>query len=340
MIFDARRLGFGVAMAVVVLSVMEACGYTLFLAKKGKLPYRFASENFYGEAHQYMTDHPYLPYFPSKGRVGSVEFNSWGGVGAEPESAKRRVRVLCYGGSSTFDDKWPGHLRRMLGERYEVLNMAQNGATTADTLVKLSLLDQDLRPDYVLLYEGINDLESSYAVGFRSDYSHRRRHIGAYPYPILKRLPRWLDYSSAFTLLKWKLIGARGDLHDHYTRPFGVYDYQAGPFGLQTYRRNLMTIHAVAKAVGARLVLGTAQYHKAGAERTLGRDFADGWEKGIATENGIVRELAKADRSILLADVERSFQPSDQTLVDFCHLTDAGGERVARAFYQALRKSP
>lgn len=322
-----------------MLIAVEACGYLVFLLKKGRLPYTFASENFYGEPHLYLSDHPYLPYFPQKAKAGGIEFNSWGGRGPEPERPKKRPRILCYGGSTTFDHLWPGFLQEMLGPGVEVLNMAQNGATTADTLVKLALLDVDLQPDYILALEGINDLEPSYATGFRPDYSHRRRHIGGHPYPVLRRLPRWLEYSSMFTLLKWKLVGARADLHDHYTRPFGVYDFKNGPFGLDTFQRNLRHINELAESAGAKLVLGTPPFYYQGAERAFGKDFAAGFQRGIRLENQIIRELAAKEPNILLAEAAGSFTPAEEHMVDFCHFKPAGARLVAKAFYEALRKA-
>lgn len=333
------RLAFLPLFGIVAMLLVEGTGYLAFLLKYRQLPYPFATAQFYQEVHLYMADHPYLPYLATKGSSGGVEFNTWGDRGPELESPKRRVRLLCYGGSTTYDARWPWALQKMLGaDKYEVVIAAQNGATSADTLVNFLLIHQDFQPDYVLALEGINDLESSYTPGFRPDYAHRRRKIGASAYPVFDRLPRWFNLSSAYVLLRWRIVGPRGDLRALFTRP-GSYDFERGPFGLPTFERNLRTLNLLARSVGARLVLGTPPYHRAKAERRLGRAFADGWKKGLDAENAIVRRLAAGSSGILLADSARHVPVEDAYFQDFCHFTDEGGRLVAESFYDALKRA-
>lgn len=340
--------GFAAAAALLALLLVEACGQALFLAKFRRLPYAFAREQFHGEARLYMTDHPYLPYLATKGRASeNVEFDSRGARGPEPESPKRRVRLVCYGGSTTFDgshrreETWPGMLEEMLGaDRYEVINAAQNGAATPDSLVNLALLQSDLKPDYVLALEGINDLESSFMPGFRPDYAHRRRKIADERYPVFRRLPRWLDASSLYVLLRWKLVGPRGDLHAMFSRPGLAYDFENGPFGLATYRRNLVHLDAIARENGARLVLGTPPFRDGAARSMFGEEFARGFRRGIDAHNAIVRELARSRPNVLLAEVSASFpEPTDALMTDFCHFTAEGNRLVASAFRDAVARA-
>lgn len=92
----------------------------------------------------YMSDHPYLPYIATKGKayvnedswgkIAPVEFNSYGDRGPEPDSPKRRTRLIAFGGSTTFGarsslaETWPGKLETLLGaDRYEIINAAQTG---------------------------------------------------------------------------------------------------------------------------------------------------------------------------------------------------------------------
>lgn len=327
------------------LLLAECLGWALFLIKFRETPRAFSARHFHPQIRFYMTDHPYLPYLATPGEVGHIRFNSKGDRGPELEVPKRRIRLLCYGGSTTFDGAhpwektWPGLLQSLLGtERYEVVIAAQNGATTADTLVNYALVHQDSQADYVLTYEGINDLESSYAPGFRTDYAHRRRKIASPPYPIFTRLPRWLEFSSLYTALRWKLLGPRGDLHAQFSRPT-KYDFENGPFGLDAFRRNLESLHALARARGATLILGTAQYYQPWADDHFGRDFGNGWRRGIAAENDIQRALARGLPGASLAEVAASFAPTPEHMTDFCHLTEAGNALVARAFHEAVKRA-
>src|SRR5579863_189502 len=171
-----RSISFSIVALMVFVVSIETTGYVLFFLKHKETPHIFALEQFENRyENHYVTDHPYLPYLAREGVWKNIRFNSLGDRGSEPDMPKRRIRVICFGGSTTYDmvhdeeHTWPGILQRMLGPKYEVINAAQNGATSADTLINLELLHIDLRPDYVLVLDGINDLESSFAVGFRPD---------------------------------------------------------------------------------------------------------------------------------------------------------------------------
>jgi lysophospholipase L1-like esterase len=337
-------------LAVFILG--EAISQIYIRYKHQQSPYSLGTSAF-KRVRLYMSDHPYLPYIATQGKayvnedswgeIAPVEFNSYGDRGPEPDNPKRRIRLIAFGGSTTFGarstlaETWPGQLESLLeDDKFEVINAAQNGATTADTLVNLSLIHIDLQPDYILIYHGTNDLESSYAVPFRSDYAHRRRDIANIP-KIFEVFPRWFDYSALYVLGRSAFLGnrAEGNLWARYTRRTEM-DYENGPFGLATFRRNLRNIVAVAQANGAKVVIGTFQYYKEWAESNHSAEFADAWEHGIKEENRIIREIAASDPGVLLADVAEAFEPSPEYLWDFCHLTPSGNEKIAKEFYKAL----
>ena len=108
-----KKLIFTVLTAVMVIVVVEAVGTGLFYVTHGEWPSAFAQRAF-PNVRLTIPDHPYLPYYASKGRAGHIRFNSLGGRGREPETPKQRIRVVCFGGSTTFDGKtawertWPG----------------------------------------------------------------------------------------------------------------------------------------------------------------------------------------------------------------------------------------
>ncbi len=347
----AKSLLFTGALIALFLFVVEAASQAMFRVRHGQSPRAFAAGHLYRYEHRYRTDHPYLPYIARKGAYDILRFNSLGDRGPEPESPKRRIRLVCYGGSTTFDaahsdeETWPGMLQAMLGTgRHEVINAAQNGATSADTLVNFALLHADLRPDFLLVLDGINDLESSYQTGFRSDYSHRRRKIPDFPFPFLDSLPRWLDRSALWVQFRFSLTGDQRDLHELYTI-HGEFDFERGPFGLEAFRRNLLSLDALAAAHGAKLVLGTPPFYRAKADKLQwaleapGIPFGAPWQKGIDAENRVIRELARTRKNVRLAEVAGSFIPSERTMTDFCHLNADGNRKVAEAFYAALKRA-
>lgn len=340
----AKAAAFTAALFVLGWLCVEACGYGLFFLKHRMTPARFAATRIDTPVHHMMTDHPYLPYLAKPGTYGALTFNSLGDRGPEPETPKRRKRVVCFGGSTTFDGShpiegtWPGLLQKKLGSGYEVINAAQNGATSADTLVSFALLHWDLAPDFVLAMDGVNDLESSYFPGFRPDYAHRRRKIPDVRYPALDRAPRAFNYSAVWVLLRWTLQGPSADLHDLYSRP-GSYDYEHGPFGLPTFERNLRELAALSRERGAKLVVGTPQFYSPWALAHFGDAFEEAFKRGLDAENEIVRALPKSERGVFVAEVARSFAPTEKEMTDFCHLTEAGNEKVAAAYFAAIKKA-
>jgi lysophospholipase L1-like esterase len=339
----AKHAVFGLLTALLILIVVEAGGYSLFYLVHGELPHAYGARTF-KVMRLTVTDHPYLPYFRTSG-LGQIRLNSLGDRGPEPDVPKRRLRILCFGGSTTFDQEhgwdetWPGQLQRMLGaDSVEVLNAAHNGDTTAETLVKLAMIHGDLQPDLVLVYHGHNDLEASYAHGFRSDYAHRRRDVSPTPYPVFDRLPRWLDYSSGFVALRSYLVGYRGSMWNLYTRPGKGLDLVHGPFGLPTFERNLRSIDAMARLAGARVVLGTFQYYRPWAEVNQGPEWAAAWERGIDAQNDIIRDLARREENIRVADVARAFVPTPDHMLDLCHLKPPGNREIAAAYAAVVRE--
>lgn len=340
----SRALFVVLTVALCALTV-ECVAYAVFYLVKRELPPTLAGRQFRRYEHHYKTDHPYLPYIATQGKHGFLEFNSLGDRGEEPEQPKRRIRIIAFGESTTFDashvwdETWPGYLQHLLGkERYEVINAAQNGATTADTLVNLGLIHLDLKPDYVLAYHGNNDLESSYYRPFKSDYSHRRRKILDPRHPVFDQLPRWLEYSALYVTLRLAFAKPPLNLWELYTRQDGTTDYENGPFGLETFRRNLRSINALAEANGAKLVLGTFVYYSPWAYDNMRSVFAEGWQRGIDSHNAIIRELAASQPNIRLAEIASTFKPTRAHMVDFCHLTQAGNKLIAKSFFEAIRR--
>ena len=66
--------------------------------------------------------------------------------------------------------------------------------------------------------------------------------------------------------------------------------------------------------------------------------FAEAWDRGSRLENQIIRELPKTHPSVAVAEIERTFEGSERTMLDFCHLTEEGNAAVARGFHDALRR--
>ena len=112
---------------------------------------------------------------PNRDYYGWFRINSMGFRGREISAEKKAgvLRVVCLGGSTTFDIgslgtalPWPevleGELRRRFGtQEIEVLNLGIPGATSLDSLIDLQMRALPLQPDIVILYQSHNDLTYS-----------------------------------------------------------------------------------------------------------------------------------------------------------------------------------
>ena len=342
-----KKLVFALVVAAGVILLCEAAGQVLFRLRFGLSPYAHGQREFkHNEA--IISDHPYLPYLLAKGERGGIAVNRWGDRGPEPETPKRRVRVVCYGGSTTFDagsktnaETWPGRVGARLGmERVEMVNAGLMGGTTADSLVRLSLQHLELTPDVVVVYHGVNDLEPSFAQGFQPDYNHRRQDCPQVPY-LFDRAPRSLDHFALWSLARLAMVGYRGgDLWSRYTRTEARYDFAAGPRGLPVFRRNLRSIRALAEANGARVVFCTFLFYRPlttapAFNSRHGAAFGEAFEAGIHYQNEIIRELGR-EEGALVADVAGATPLAPELFTDCCHLTADGNNAIAAVVAKAL----
>ena len=151
------------------------------------------------EKHHAYQPHTYLGYtksnnitnpkFPSNSDcfVGSKDFNM------ERSKDSNKVRIVVCGGStveqndldmvSEFDPNltWPKALEDTLNKTdkektYEVMNAGCAGYTILESTIHLLTKCLPYKPDYAILYTGINDAWCIQALeGFRPDYTHARR---------------------------------------------------------------------------------------------------------------------------------------------------------------------
>ncbi len=339
-----RLVGFGILAAIVVLEI----GLRIYVGLADRGAYYDTATPL--RALRYVS-HPFLPYagrpnatFELENEDGSRETivtNSYGFRAHEFPQEKRPEDyvVLCFGESTTFGyraptnaDTWPERLERLLQERYperqvRVFNLGVDNATSAFSVVNLSLIGVHLRPDLVIAYHGYNEVDAMGRADVRSDHSHFFRNLE--PGEVLPgyqaALPEWL------TSLSYTVYVATGALD----RRFGTNDLAVavgnpdGPLaddpllGMRTTLVNLRTLHALATGVGGRMLFSTFQFRD-GEEpryqaynRTLREEFArQGWDY--------------VDLDAALPDHDASLQ------VDPCHFTQAGRDRVARVFFEEI----
>lgn len=311
----------------------------------------------------YMSPHPYLPYvYRSHVVIGNaqvapyplhrgryefrpVRINNIRFYNEDVQSEKQpgTRRVMCLGSSSTANSIWeignpkeysyPLCLREALAARcgpgrHEVLNCGMGGWTTAEIFINFALHLIDLRPDVVVLYHGLNDLEASLTAPFAADYSHSRRNLGE-SYARLRvasYIPNLRHWKSYF-YLKRALLGFGNIRYDllrsvRAKRP----DFDAPFMGLATERRNVEHLIHLCRAHDIQVVLCTYAYHVYDQVRQDKRVLR--YCEGIQLENGMLHELAEK-YDLPLADLATLIPDDDAYFVDTVHFTPEGCRLVA-----------
>lgn len=184
-------------------------------------------------------------------------------------------RILCLGGSSTHGttpntdaDTWPArleaHLTEATGKNVEVINFGVFGYSTFESLVNLSFRGVALEPDLVLVYHSINDMRCAlYNLGgeIKSDNSHWR---AIWPEIMPSPGEQLLEKSLVYCALRKKFTGylARFEVLDAFAivnyDPFAPDPYSnqtVSDVGFDSFRDNLTSIVAIAKAHGAKTMV-------------------------------------------------------------------------------------
>ncbi len=212
-------------------------------------------------------------------------------------------RVLCEGGSTTFDllapddaGTWPARLGTLLRPGADIANGGFPGWTSLESLVSLETRDLDLAPDLVVVFSGVNDLQPAGHVPFAPDYSEGHaeilpRILGVAPVPV-----RFVSRLVFVEWLRGRLKAGTDPAPEGYTPS---YAWNGGPKrddipaeAVAVYERNLRSTIAVAASGGARtLLVAQAARVRAGHEAS-DRVWLEGWTPGL-TPKGYLAGLAR-----------------------------------------------
>ncbi len=213
-------------------------------------------------------------------------------------------RVLCEGGSTTFDllaaddaGTWPARLGTLLRPTADVVNGGFPGWTSLESLLSLATRDIDLAPDLVVVFSGVNDLQPAGHVPFAPDYSEGHAEIlprvtGVAPVPV--------RFVSRLVFVEWLRgrLKPRGEpaAAEGYTPS---YAWNGGPKrddipaeAVAVYERNLRSTIAVAASRGARTLLVAQTARLRAGQEASDRAWLEGWTPGL-TPTGYLAGLAR-----------------------------------------------
>jgi lysophospholipase L1-like esterase len=313
--------------------------------------------------------HPYLAYankpgFENSGdpkRIIDIRHNSLGFHGPETtwEKPPGTFRIYCMGGSSTYgqtesstEKTWPWRLQEFLQaaspeRKIEVINAGCQGYSTFEGLINLELRGVEFRPDLVLVYHAINDMRCALTRNPVPDNTHFRVN---WPVERGDGVERLFERSRLYRVLRrWGT--------DWYQRrsnlgAYAIRDYMLleDPYiateerGFQNFRRNLVSIVAVARAHGAQVAFATEAMWLPHIEAARGYQAQKrGLERirELTLEVGRELDVPVIDSAPVVEGAAHKQQEATgaQTLIKHeVHFTDAGSELLAHILAKELRE--
>ncbi|MEM7356692.1 MAG: SGNH/GDSL hydrolase family protein, partial [Acidobacteriota bacterium] len=225
----------------------------------------------------------------------------------------------------------------------EVWNAGFPGWTSLENLIALAIRDRDLQPDWIILFQGINDLQPATHQPFdrqyeqgHADSAHRTLGFDLQP-------PAWHQRSLLLETLSDALWGASNpwdavDRQGSEPQPLSVVPEAA----VVVFERNLRSFAALSQDLGARLVLvpqtlRLRQGHLA-RDRTLLTDWLPGLipdaAKAALDQLTAVEQRLAEEGVGLFADPAFDTWP-DAEWDDAMHFSASGSERFA-SFLEGL----
>jgi lysophospholipase L1-like esterase len=112
-------------------------------------------------------------YMNGKEITTTDRYTRWTGA---PEDDSKLIRVAVLGGSTTFgtgvtdSDSWPALLQAKLGDQFSVINYGVPCYSTAEAIIQMALTVPEIKPEFVIFYQGWNDIVLYHEKDFSPDF--------------------------------------------------------------------------------------------------------------------------------------------------------------------------
>jgi lysophospholipase L1-like esterase len=328
---------------LVTLAVVEV-GWRVYL-------FGFASERRLAKYARYSDmpehavkaiSHPYLVYAPNpayRSSDGLNRHNSLGFRGAEfpVEKPPGVYRVVCIGGSSTYDNDvrddsltWTAQLERILREDYRrpeihVINAGYGGYTTWESVNNLQFRVLDLEPDLVIIYNATNDVKARLVPpeAYRRDNTARRR--------AWRQDLRWWDHSLFLHYLgvRWG-FSQRSHLADWVNVPKREENESFETLAANPpiyFRANLESMVAIARQHGAEVLLTSWAWSPHLDDYASEALF----QQGFREHNEVSRRVA-LENDVPFYDFAAEMPQDPEYWSDGRHSSEKGARRKAELF--------
>ncbi|MBN1232983.1 MAG: SGNH/GDSL hydrolase family protein [Candidatus Coatesbacteria bacterium] len=310
---------------------------------------------------------PYLPYIPHQNKTPNTYTNSKSFRGYEfnEKKGKDDIRIFCLGGSTTYgydheiESTYPYMLEKKLNEYYkgklkgkiEVINAGDLGWNSMELLIQMSVRCLQYDPDLFIFYEAINDCTPAFlnkdkgVTVFEGDFSHCRRKLKPQDKTCFDTLPRWLDYSALFTMVRWrvlldtKFMGLVWATQAGCEKYYPVYNNE-NFVTLEVTKRNLKTMAGISKAHRIPIVYITQFYAEDHYKKGERRCFL--WSYPVLTEK--IKEIYQMQKQIAdenpdwvyYIDIIEDMKPYSTEVTDAVHMTIKGNDILTELMKKKL----
>ncbi|TET33158.1 MAG: hypothetical protein E3J72_17660 [Planctomycetota bacterium] len=337
----------------IVIILIIGIAFLLFLEISARVLDRISGVDPSARTIIFIKEYRSHPYLNVRFRPGTGGSNSKGFKGKEFETPKPkgRIRVACLGGSTTWgfglkeNEDYPSLLGEILKQKFpgrdiEVINAGVPTYHSLVSLVNLQCRVLPIEPDIICVSHGANDMWPIMAPGFKTDYTHFYKDFpgdnvfcAASGEGVPAKLFGW---SRLFQILRYKCMDFRRKQDmAHYITPVPRSKWAREPApgkdGIETFRRNMQSIVAVAREHNIKIVLGNFPFRKS-ALPTGGQ--GECYEK----MNEVVTQIASSHGTPLAG--ARTFVSEEKARFqsDGVHLTAEGSRKQAEAFAEAIVK--
>lgn len=265
-------------------------------------------------------------------------------------------RIVVFGGSTTVNGHAFGEagihyplvmqtrLREALPQKsIEVINVGYAAYCTAHSLVQLELDVMSWHPDLVILSHNVNDLTAAYWPGLTFDYSNKYSDE-VFSVPDLRDIytrPNVIfEHSQLYWFIKNRIEILKGNSGTEIRRE--SLGNAPPPLAVEIFKRNLQTFINVARAAGAKVVLGS-QPLEPSEEYFLRHMAVKAYNSRITYPlheefvqhhrafNQAMSDVA-AEQGVLFLDNDASFAGDRQLFYDYVHYSPEGVRKLADNF--------
>lgn len=294
--------------------------------------------------HQYLNYvlNPQMPYGDGK------QFNAAYRIRrGEPIRSRDLVRwrALVLGGSTTFgelirreEDTWVYRLeqrvRSRCGETCEVINGGVGGYTVLENSLHYLILLNDLQPDLVLLYEGINDVDARLFGVLTPDYSNYRipwRSEGSVlprPNPVLAPLSPYRYYFLTRHIARVRHTGIGGVVSPPRPSP-AEWSAALDRNHPDIYRSHLRNLIHLLQGEKRRVVVLPQHFIAV-------KDGDEVFARGVREHNEVNRAVAEEFQAPFLRVLAEPGTFARGDTFDNCHFNERGSGKMAEEVFRFL----